>query len=1249
MIKKIILWALLIVLILLAILSYIGYRSFNQEAFKNQIVETIQELTGRTFSVNGPYALTWDPLPTMTLENVALSNLENSVNKQMFKAGKIQVQIEWASLLKSPTRIKNIIIVNPEVLVERISRSVTNINFPKLFATGDTMLGETMLGEQKKQAKIDNVHVENGTLQYINQMTKQTYKLTQITGEIAIGSLSGPFGFDGKATISNVPFKINASIDKHEISRPMSFLIDLTSKESDAHIKLDGQLFPDDPEKYLDGHGSLDIQKPNVLLHQVGLPDFPNTNNKQTIGNCAFNVNATNTTISDMILKIGSEEQDPALNMNWKHTNSTKTTQLNLDVSNLNLDDWKQTFLAAAEQKLLNDTKQTNFDINVANLIWNKQLATALHLAGTVTADQIKIDKGSVLLPGSTTAQITGLIGTDPNYWMGMADINLQTPNLATALPFFNFQNQKLVDVLSKTQRADLSVALQWTPKSATVTIPSLTLNETTGTAHYEREQGKPTDIILELNNLDMNKYVAFKTDEPRTFKQIEALLFDKIEHMPQVPSDTNAQISLNQVLVGDLLFPNITANIEANKNDWKIETVADTDQQDSFVLQSELNNVGTSDWQTTQTSWELQGQNLPQFLQALNVTTDDNILRNTRSFSFSGQLEGRPGDWNTTCAYQTQQMILEANGQLVNGHPENMAIHLHHISIPHLLVTLMDQNPMPLLTGIFDGQALLNQTDNILTLSNIHIQAHNQTLMGEATFDTEHNEAHVTLSADTLDATKFLPDITHFYLSASGFDTNPFQFDLLKKIVGSIQLSVQELIYQTSVYTNAAIQMHLANNTLTLDDFVASGEDGNSTIQARGTLEFDKTPTLNLKLVTQQLPNKTPVAMFDGIGLSGGRLTSEWNLATSGETPLQMARTLSGTGRISLDETTFIGADFSTLNNMMNQAQERQETQQVFEPKFKHALENGATPVFTVSGGFAIKDGLWQLTNGKVETKEASCEALNIAWDIPTATLKAIAPFKWNAYPALPVFILNLIKDKRGVSYTADIAAFASGLADEFQHQKIERDEAAIQAKRETLRQELTTAKEKAIAAQQRVQEYLQKIEQELEQVPSAVAQNTFKTAQITHQNLSEMIQQQELNTTQYQYIATQAEKNFESLQKAEKALLQQQIQNTKDKAANLMPSAQDAILKLNEMYQKRPTMTLLADLLQNAENQRGIMERAIDQFKKDLTFEQTTKVADIIQSAYNKIMKAYNYAEEIYSGRQSTPNSNTIKRSGS
>ena len=72
---------------------------------QTQVIQSVQEATGRTFTVAGDSKLVWNPLPTLTLEQVTLSNTPNSQNPQMFQAEKIQIQIEWASLFKSPTRI----------------------------------------------------------------------------------------------------------------------------------------------------------------------------------------------------------------------------------------------------------------------------------------------------------------------------------------------------------------------------------------------------------------------------------------------------------------------------------------------------------------------------------------------------------------------------------------------------------------------------------------------------------------------------------------------------------------------------------------------------------------------------------------------------------------------------------------------------------------------------------------------------------------------------------------------------------------------------------------------------------------------------------------------------------------------------------------------------------------------------------------------------------------------------------------
>jgi len=1246
MIKKIILWFFLILLILLAVLSYIGYRSFNQEAFKNQIVSSVQELTGRTFSVNGPYALAWDPLPTMTLENVSLSNIENSPNSEMFKADKIQIQIEWASLLRSPTRIKNIIVINPEVLVERISRSVTNINFPHLFAANDTLSTDTILGEPRKQAKIDNIHIENGSLQYINQMSKQDYRLTQLTGEIAIGSLSGPFGFEGKGAFHNVPIKINVSLGAHDVSSPIDFLANLTAPESDSHLKLDGKLFPEDSEKYLSGHASFEIQKPNALLRQLGLPSIPEANDKSSVGTMAFEMGATKETLSDVVFKLGDAENDLASSINYTKTYTTHTSNLNMEINTLNLDEWQNTFKAMLEQKLLSDNSQTEFNINIANVMWNNQAATTLVLNGLLSADQIKLNNSSVLLPGPTTVQMEGLIGTDLSSWTGLAKINLQSQNLKSVLPFVNLDKPFLNDILNKVQKTEFVLATEWDPVKTTFTFPALMLDETTGIAFYETNQNNPTQISLELANINLNSYIQAPKKQ-FSAEELKGLFLEQMEKLSLPENPMDIELTLNNVTLKDAQFENITSNISTNQNNLKIEAVANTSNQDDLVLMTEVQNVGSADWQIVDGAWQLDSPNLAQLLHILGITSDNKLVQMTRSLNAQGTLAGNKNEWTLAMGAETQVFSLQADGQLINQKPSNLSVRFTHTSIPHLLVELFDQDPMPLLIGTFTGAAMLNQTDDIITMSKASIVADNQHLEGEIAYNTKTNGIQANLYANTLDAAKFLPDAGRFYLSASGFDGNPFQLDLLKKLNGHLNLRADTLTYQTSTFKNATLQAHLENNTLTLDDFIAAGEnESSSTIQARGTFAFAQKPTLNLKLVTQQLPITSPIATFDGVGLSGGILTSEWNLISSGETPLQMARMLEGNGTIRLDNSTFLGADLAVTSNIINQAQERDETKQTYEPKLKHALANGATPVRLIEGNFSIKEGAWQMPGASMITEQAKTSSLNVSWDIPSTTIKANAPLQLNAYPALPSIVLNLHKDKRGIVYTANVEAFATALVDEFAHQKEEQRERAIQERKAELEKELADTKHGAEETLVKLSSLLKQVEQQLNETPDTNAQRGFKTAEMMYQTLSGMILKEDLKATQYQYITNQSNKALTDLKLIQTTLFAQNVQNIKKKSSDLLKPTNDLILKLNEMYQKRPTLTLLADLLQNSENQREIMSRALKQFDKDLTYDQIVKVADIIKNAHEKVVKAYGYAEEIYSGRQDVPTSNTIKK---
>ena len=495
------------------------------------------------------------------------------------------------------------------------------------------------------------------------------------------------------------------------------------------------------------------------------------------------------------------------------------------------------------------------------------------------------------------------------------------------------------------------------------------------------------------------------------------------------------------------------------------------------------------------------------------------------------------------------------------------------------------------------------------------------------------------------MDIAKFLPEAKNFYLNATGFDSNPFNFQFLDQFSAQLNLTADELFYQNSQFDNTTLRLNLANKKLTLEDFISTGEQPElHTLQARGSLDWNQTPTLDLRLVTQRVPLTPHLFMFDETGLEGGFLSSNWNLNTSGETPLEMARTLSGSGSVRLEDTDWVGIDLLAAHSMIQQAQERGESKEDLEQKLDQTLTNGASRIYEISGNFAINDGLWQLSAGHLDSEFATANALNLAWDIPTNNIKAKIPLILRQYPTLPSIIYNFTQDKRGVTYDADLKPFLNALAQEFSHQKSMADALAVQNKKEEVEQQLLALKQQTETSWNQLNEQITQVQQELNKNPDTLAQKELKAAQGIQQMLSTTRQQKDLTLFQYQAMNEQLNLALQHLSVAQSALFKQQLKEIEEQANSLLQPASDLIVAMNELYQKRPTLSLLPELIQNSENERNIMKRAQEQFKKQLSPQQVQKVAQIMQTSYNKIKRAHQYAEELYSGRRITSSSQSF-----
>ena len=192
-----------------------------------------------------------------------------------------------------------------------------------------------------------------------------------------------------------------------------------------------------------------------------------------------------------------------------------------------------------------------------------------------------------------------------------------------------------------------------------------------------------------------------------------------------------------------------------------------------------------------------------------------------------------------------------------------------------------------------------------------------------------------------------------------------------------------------------------------------------------------------------------------------------------------------------------------------------------------------------------------------------------------------------------------------------------------------------------------------KLAEAKQEASDILQKLTsqilfwpQQLTDIPDIETQKTVLTAQNFQAQLEQALQDSETTQAQYQNLTKQTNKSLADLDKAKARFMEQQKELLHKKGIDKLKQAESLVAQINELHQKRPAINLLVDLLQNTEVQKDIIARAVAQYDKPLTYNQVLQVADIIQEAFDKISKAYTYAEKVYSGRQNVSNSNAIRR---
>ena len=88
-----------LLIVLLLLIAVIGgvvglvIMSFNPTSYQRQVIESVQKLTGRELTIAGETSITWNPIPTIVMQDIRLANTDKSENSDMLSIKSAKVMI----------------------------------------------------------------------------------------------------------------------------------------------------------------------------------------------------------------------------------------------------------------------------------------------------------------------------------------------------------------------------------------------------------------------------------------------------------------------------------------------------------------------------------------------------------------------------------------------------------------------------------------------------------------------------------------------------------------------------------------------------------------------------------------------------------------------------------------------------------------------------------------------------------------------------------------------------------------------------------------------------------------------------------------------------------------------------------------------------------------------------------------------------------------------------------------------------
>ena len=103
--------------------------SFDPDSLKPRIADAVRRATGRDLTLAGPLRLDWSLIPTVVAEDVRFANPPGLSRPDMLTVARVEARLALLPLLSRRVELRRVLLVQPDLLLERDSSGRPNWRF----------------------------------------------------------------------------------------------------------------------------------------------------------------------------------------------------------------------------------------------------------------------------------------------------------------------------------------------------------------------------------------------------------------------------------------------------------------------------------------------------------------------------------------------------------------------------------------------------------------------------------------------------------------------------------------------------------------------------------------------------------------------------------------------------------------------------------------------------------------------------------------------------------------------------------------------------------------------------------------------------------------------------------------------------------------------------------------------------------------------------------------------------------------